>query len=219
MTDYEISMRYERLYGHYASLHSKVQMEYSAEKKRAKEEHREPDNSYLDRLEEIKNKKRECRRMSDFYFLRHKAKHPMVYDENAMDNIVVAIMQRAALDYGTALSQKDLVAQAELERFAAGYAQELTNFDTSGIFEQLKVGYGRFCALVNKHALEILEDNKNITNRREDGERRFKYRYTCPVCRGLIANSTPGRKPKKTSQAVTFRCNHCDFFTEVMLNG
>ena len=215
MTDLEQSMHYERIYGHFASMHTKVQADYGNEKRTAEEEGREPDNSYEDVLRVISEQKAKYRQLSDMAFLRHKEKHPDVFDDEGFDNLIVGIIQRAALDYGTALSEKDLVAQANLERFAAGYGQELSNFDISGIFEQLKNGYKRFCAVVSAHPLEIIAYSKEIAGKHHDGERRFHYKYHCPVCKGPISTSSTGRQAKRKGTA--FRCNHCNFVREVML--
>lgn len=214
-TEFEKSMRYERIYGSLASMHTKVQTEYYNERQRAAAEGREPDTSYEERLRRISEQKAKYRQLSDAAFARHKRNNPRVFDEDGFDNLVVGIVQRAALDYGTALSEKDLVAQAELERFAAGYGQELANFDISGVFEQLKSGYKRFCQIVSAHPLEIVAYNKEISSKRDGGERRFKYKYHCPICKGQITTTSTGRQAKRKGTA--FRCNHCNFVREVML--
>jgi len=214
MTLFEASMHYERIFGYYSTLHNKVQEEYSKERRRAAAEGREPDTSYEERLKNIKEKKVQFRKLSDTAFLKHKMMHPDI-DEDGFDNLIIAIMQRAALDYGTALSEKDLVAQGELERFAAGYGQELTSIDVTNLFEHIKFGYKRFCQIVVEHPLDIIAYNKEIASKREDGERRFQYKYHCPICKGQITHHSTGRQAKRVGTA--FRCNHCNFVREVML--
>ena len=219
MTDFELSMHYERVFGHLSALHVALQEQYNTERRNAAKEGREPDKSYDDKLENLKVQKAKYRKLSDEYYRRHRRKHPGIYDDDSLDNLIVAIMQRAALDYGMALSTKDLVLQSELERFADGYGQELTSMDMGSVFESLKIGYGRFCKIVDEHHDEIIADNKAIAKRRDNGERRFTYRYHCPICRGQILNGTRGRKPKTARQTLVFRCNHCNFTKELMLNG
>lgn len=207
ISDSEYSMILERAYGEITNVIVDYKSRIKAKKADCLENgEKEPYHLRLvsDALENIA---REFRERSDEYFARSK-KGKEINPQGA-ENLANAIIERMALDYETALCEKDDGAIFELQDFARNKAYKYTNLDVDAVLERIASAHKAFKAKAQKNVIEINEMTKKFrTKRYAFSERNNPFR--CPLCGGGMYVKT-----QMKSNSFLIGCTGCNL-TEVV---
>ena len=207
MTHFEKSLIYERAYGQIAYLYVNTKYAYGKECKAAVAEHREPDESYKVVMSMLSSDLEKCRAISDEAFALHKSANKYLNDDG-IDNLIIGILERAAQDYSDALCAEDINKQAEIERFANGYAKTLSDVNFENVLYRAKANYAQFKYIIRHYTNELYEDSCMIQKNRN-----YKVRHPCPVCGGNILGGAPSKCRLERKDGWTkFQCGRCGLY-------
>ena len=103
-------------------------------------------------------------------------------DDEGVENLLNAVVQRAALDYELALSSRGFSDSIrEIENFFRGDADVFTKADVTQVPKRIREARQRFVEIAHDHAGEIIEETKANRAARKD---MCDNSIRCPLCGG-----------------------------------
>ena len=103
-------------------------------------------------------------------------------DDEGVENLLNGVIQRAALDYELALSNRGFPDSIrEIENFFLGDADVFTKADVSQVPKRIRMARQRFVEIAHDHINEIIEETKVNRAARRD---MLDNTYRCPLCGG-----------------------------------
>lgn len=192
----EESMLYERAYSEITNI-----INYAKDRARAQKNGDlipEECKLVIDALSEIKSNFRE---RSDEAYRKHCRGRNMC--DIGAENLAIAIIERMALDYEIALSERNDKAMREIEKFSKEHAYKYTNIDPDGVLSRITTDYKKFKEKAHKDIFGILE----VTEKFRATRHAFceeKNPYRCPLCGGGMYVKT-----KLKSNSYIVGCSGC----------
>jgi hypothetical protein len=203
----EYSMILERAYGETTNLILEYNAKVKERRKQAIEDGEKEPYHYRMVLDALDIVARRFRQRSDNYFEIHKKSKPL--NDDGCQNLKNAVIERFALDYETALCEKDEGALCELDDFAKNKAHMYTRLDAEDIASRIVADHKRFKAKARAEIDGIID----ITNRFRKKRHAFSEKnnpHRCPLCGGGMFI-----KSKMKSNVYLVGCTGCNL-TEVV---
>lgn len=211
-TDYfEQSMIYERASSECTNLMIKLRDKRNAAEDRARKNENEPDPSFYTLvIDELKQIKRNFDSAANQYWELHKLEKPE-FDEDGINNLLVAVVSSWAADYEHALSERDKAKESKLKDEAQYYVRD-------SIVSRIERTHKEFVERAHKHIAEIVEDSA------KEVERARKYHFGCDHNSGRMRNRCPlcggGMYAKRTkTDLFLVKCAGCYLTEIVKVNG
>lgn len=207
MTLMDISMEYERKFGDITNKLFTLGQEIVKEEDKAREEGRKPDPSMYKRYEELSKLRKKYRKLSDDAFNRHKAKiRPRDLDDEGVQRIYIAVMQRAAMDYENALSKGHTKEIEKIERFGKDSGERAKE-----ILSRIKSDAARFKEKAESEIDAILATTMDINGKHRSRDyycNKSLNKNRCPLCGGGMYV----KKIHKVNDKVQFKvmCTGCN---------
>lgn len=206
ISDKEYSMILERAYGEVTNIIVEYKAKIKAKRMECLENgEKEPFHLRMV-LDSLENLAKEYRKRSDEYFLKSKSNE---LDQDGIENLANAIIERMALDYETALCEKDDGALNEIRNFAEKKAYRYTDLDVEDILTRISANHKKF----KKKAHDDIVDIIDMTNKFRRQKYAFSEKnnpYRCPLCGGGMYV-----KSKLKSNSFLVGCTGCAL-TEVV---
>lgn len=206
ISDAEYSMILERAYGEMTNIIVNYKARIKAKKAECLENGE--DEPYHLRLvmDSLQGVAADFRKRSDEYFIRSKSD---ALDPQGVENLANAIIERMALDYETAICEKDEGAINEIRNFAEKKAHLYTELDAADILSRISAAHIKFGDKARKNIFEILKVTEEFRKKRDAfSEKNNPYR--CPLCGGGMYV-----KAKYKSNSYLVGCTGCAL-TEVV---
>lgn len=181
ISDMEYSMILERAYGEMTNLIHEYKVRAKQFIKAAMENGEKEPYHFRLVLDALDIVAKDFRKRSDDAFREHTLTTDM--DEDGMMNLKNAIIERAALDYETALCEKDEGAMNELHNFAERKAHMYTDADTEEILDRIRERHKLFKDKAHDEIDGIVEMTEQFRKKRDAfSEKNNPHR--CPLCGG-----------------------------------
>lgn len=207
ISDGEYSMILERAYGEVTNIIVEYKARLKAKRMECLENGEKEPYHLRMVLDSLDNLAREYRKRSDEYFL--KSKDNAELDRAGVENLANAIIERMALDYETAICEKDEGTINEIRNFAEKKAYLYTNLNAEDILSRIAVAHKKFCEIARENIKDILQVTETFRKKRDAfSEKNNPYR--CPLCGGGMYVKT-----KYKSNSYLVGCTGCAL-TEVV---
>ena len=103
-------------------------------------------------------------------------------DDDGVENLLNAVIQRAALDYELALSNRGFPDSIrEIEEFFRGDADVFTKADVSQVPKRIRMAHRQFVEIAHDHVKDIIKETSDNRKRNRD---MLDNTYRCPLCGG-----------------------------------
>ncbi len=207
ISDGEYSMILERAYGEVTNIIVEYKAKIKAKRIECLENgEKEPFHLRMV-LDSLQNLAMDYRKRSDEYFLKSKKNEEL--DPKGIENLANAIIERMALDYETAICEKDEGALNEIRNFAEKKANRYTDLNVDEILSRISSAHKRFKRKSHEEIVDIIE----MTNKFRKSKYAFSEKnnpHRCPLCGGGMYV-----KSRLKSNSYLVGCTGCNL-TEVV---
>lgn len=174
---YKLSLDYEAKYGEAIGNIVKLQIQRNRAMDEAARRGEEFSDVYTPLIVLEKQKKARFRELSDKAWAMYKKCQVPSIDKKDCDEIINAVIIRAALDYENALSKRDAKAIKELETFASDNAKVFA------IFQKIKTAHLMFKRDAHKDIFDIIDITRKIRSKNRYADVNTKTNpHRCPLC-------------------------------------
>lgn len=174
---YKLSLDYEAKYGEASGNIVKLQIRRNRAMDEAARRGEKFSDVYTPLIVLEKQKKARFRKLADETWQLYKNQQAPEIDRRDCDEIINALIIRAALDYENALSKRDASAIKELEMFASDNAKVFA------IFQKIKAAQLMFRRDAHKDIFDIIDVTKKIRSKNKYADVNTRTNpHRCPLC-------------------------------------